>query len=195
VTAPASARHWPGGARPRPAPDAGPGDRDALARDAAALALAAHVADRAAPLAEFGCARGAGGAALARAGFATIDGFDPSDDNLAAARRAGIYRRLARAGLPALEGVGPGVYANAAVIQPLDPGHTPSQALDAMLALLPAGGCLVFALPGGGASVGRFRTRVLELCEHFVAKPVFRAPAPRPPGPGLQTTLYVLKKC
>lgn len=163
------------------------------AREAAALALAEHVADRAAPLAELCCGKGAGGAALAGAGFVTIDGFDPSDENLAAARRTGVYRRLARSGLPALEGLAPGTYANAAVIEPLDPERTRPEALDAVLALLPPGGCLVFALPGGDASVGRFRTRVLELCEHFVAEPVHRAPSPAA-APGLQTTIYVLKK-
>ena len=195
MTGPAPAPDEPGradqkgsAARPQSASDPG------AVRMAAALALATHVADRAAPLAEFGCGRGAGGAALARAGFTAIDGFDPSDENLAAAGRTGVYRRLARAGLPALKGVAPGVYANAAVVEPLDPARIPPEALDAMLALLPPTGCLLFARPGGGTSVGRFRTRVLELCEHFVAQPVFRAASPGGAVRGLQSTLYVLKK-
>jgi hypothetical protein len=35
---------------------------------------------------------------------------------------------------------------------------------------------------------------VIELCEHFVAEPVFRETGPRLPGRHLQSTLYVLKK-
>jgi SAM-dependent methyltransferase len=181
-----------------PIAHAGAGDPDELAC-AAAAALADHVADRAAPLAEFGCGNGMGGAALARAGFTTIDGFDLSDENLAAAGRAGVYRRLARADPAALGDIGPGTYANAAAIGALDPERTPAQALDALLRLLPPGGCLAFTLPGAGASVGPFRARVIELCEHFVAEPVFRGPVGRtpgqhPPGRDLQTTLFVLKK-
>jgi hypothetical protein len=179
----------------RPPVHPGAGEQDELGR--AAEALAAHVADRAAPLAEFGCGTGTAGSALARAGFTTIGGFDPSDENLAAARRTGIYRRLARADPAALEGLAPGAYANAAAIGALDPERTSPQALDGLLALLPPGGCLVFGLPGSGASIGRFRARVIELCEHFVAEPVFRATASRTAGPegrDLQTTLYVLKK-
>ena len=180
---------------PSGAPASGPEARGGLAR--AAAVLAAHVADRSAPLAEFACGAGEGGLALARAGFACIDGFDPSADALAAAARTGAYRRLARAELSGLPEIAPGAYANAAVMHRLDPARLSPQLIDELLALLPSGGCLVFSLPGAGASVGPFRARVIELCEHFVAEPVFRASEPPAPGsqdPGLQSTVYVLRK-
>lgn len=200
---PKPARNGPVAARhsvPRPAATGGsPAAHDMPARTA--MALAAHASDLSSPLAEFSCATGGGGAALAGAGFACIDGFDASGESLAAAARRGVYRRLVRAGLNGIRGMRPGTYANAAVMTRLDPAVMSPQLLDDMLALLPPGGCLAFVLPGGGASVGRFRTRVLELCEHFVAEPVFRGHAPgdgagQAPGPhpGLPSTVYVLKK-
>lgn len=159
-----------------------------------AMALLAHAADRSAPLAEFGCGAGLGGVALARVGFGCIDGFDPSEQLLRAAAQTRVYRRLDRADLSRLDGVPPDRYANAAAIDVLDAARYSPEVLDAVLAILPGGGCFVFSLPGSGASVGRFRTRVLELCEHFVAEPVFRTHGIYQPVHGLQSTVYVLKK-
>lgn len=59
-----------------------------------ATLLARHAPDTTAPLLDFGCGTGLGGAALAKAGFTTLDGCDLSQPMLAEARAKGHYRTL-----------------------------------------------------------------------------------------------------
>lgn len=59
-----------------------------------ALALSAELADKDAPILDFGCGTGLSGAALAEAGFSRIDGTDLSGEMLAMARRKQIYHKL-----------------------------------------------------------------------------------------------------
>ena len=59
-----------------------------------AAALAGRAPDRTAPLLDWGCGTGMGGAALAREGFTTLDGCDLSEGMLAEARAKGVYRTL-----------------------------------------------------------------------------------------------------
>lgn len=59
-----------------------------------ARALAEVAPDPAAPLLDFGCGTGLGGAALAATGFTTLDGCDVSAGMLEEARMKGIYRNL-----------------------------------------------------------------------------------------------------
>jgi predicted TPR repeat methyltransferase len=59
-----------------------------------ARALALHAPDKSAPLLDFGCGTGLGGAALASVGFTTLDGCDVSAGMLEEAQAKGIYRNL-----------------------------------------------------------------------------------------------------
>ena len=159
-----------------------------------AAALAAHAADRSAPVLDIGCGTGLSGLALAAAGFQTIDGTDLSDEMLAGAGRRGVYRRLARGDLADPLPVGPGAYANAAAVGVVSPGHAPPETLDAVLAILPPGGCLAFSLNDHALAEPSFPGRIERLVARGAAELVFRQHGPHLPGIGLEATVYVLRK-
>ena len=148
-----------------------------------------------APLAEFGCGTGLGGAALTEAGFECIDGFDISPGMLERAREKGIYRNLELLDLSQpLDDVARDTYQNAAAIGVLNPKHMPTTVLDEILNLLPEGGCFVFSLNDHALADGTMETRLLELTEYGVADLVFKEHGDHLPGTGLTGCVYVLKK-
>ena len=148
-----------------------------------------------APLVEFGCGTGLGGAVLKEHGFECIDGFDISPEMLEGARGKGIYRSLDTADLSQpLTDIARDTYQNAAAIGVLNPAHMPSTVVDEILGLLPAGGCFVFSLNDHALADGTMETRLLELTEHGVADLVFKEHGAHLPGIDLASSVYVLKK-
>lgn len=148
-----------------------------------------------APLAEFGCGTGLGGAVLREHGFECIDGFDISPEMLARARDKDIYRSLDILDLSQpLDGIATDIYQNAAAIGVLNPNHMPTTVIDAILGLLPAGGCFVFSLNDHALADGTMETRLLELTEYGVADLVFKEHGDHLPGIDLTSSVYVLKK-
>jgi predicted TPR repeat methyltransferase len=159
-----------------------------------AAALAARAADPAAPVLDIGCGTGLGGLALAAAGFGTIDGTDLSAEMLARARARGVYRRLFRGDLADPLPVGAGVYANAAAVGVVSPGHAPPETLDAVLAILPSGGCLVLSLNDHALADPAFPGRIDRLIADGAAELALREHGPHLPGIGLEATVFVLRK-
>lgn len=159
-----------------------------------AAALAAHAAERDAPVLDMGCGTGLGGLALAAAGFGTIDGTDLSAEMLACADRRRVYRRLFQGDAADPLPVGPGTYANAAAIGVVGPGHAPPGTIDAVLAILPPRGCFVLSLNDHALADQAFPGRIDSLVAAGEAELVFREHGPHLPGIGLQATVFVLRK-
>lgn len=157
-----------------------------------AAALAACVADRGAPVLDIGT--GLSGLALRAAGFTTVDGTDLSPGMLERARKRGVYRRLLPADatdpLPAASGD----YAAAAAVGVVNPGHAPPETLDAVLAILPPGGCFVLSLNDHALAEPPFPGRVDRLVADGTAELAFREHGPHLPGIGLEATVYVLRR-
>lgn len=107
-----------------------------------AAALATHVSDPAAPVLDFGCGTGLSGAALAEAGFTTIDGVDVSEGMLDRARGKSVYRALDLIGLDDKLTDRTGRYATIAAVGVIGPGGAPVDVIDHLWALLPSGGRL-----------------------------------------------------
>ncbi len=159
-----------------------------------AAALAASVADRAAPVIDVGCGTGLSGEALRAAGFTTIDGTDFSAEMLARAEERGVYRRLFRGDLAEPLPVAPGVYANAAAVGVVSPRHAPPETIEAVLALLPPGGCLVLSLNDHALAEPAFPSNIDRLVAGGAAELAFREHGPHLPGIELEATVYVLRK-
>jgi predicted TPR repeat methyltransferase len=159
-----------------------------------AAALAAHAADPGAPVLDIGCGTGLSGLALAAAGFGTVDGTDLAAEMLARAEARGVYRRLVRGDLADPLPVAAGVYANAAAVGVVSPGHAPPETLDAVLAILPPGGCLVLSLNDHALAEPAFPARIERLVAESAADLVFREHGPHLPGIGLEATVFVLRK-
>jgi len=109
----------------------------------AAAAMAEHLEDRDAPVFDFGCGTGLSGAALAEAGFTTLDGTDVTAEMLAEARAKGVYRDLTLGALgeiPDLSG-----YAAVAAVGVVSLGAAPAETLDALLGAMAPGALLVFS--------------------------------------------------
>ena len=155
---------------------------------------AAALAARGAPVLDVGCGTGLSGLALRAAGFKTIDGTDLSAEMLARAATRGVYRRLFRGELADPLPVGPGAYANAAAVGVVSPGHAPPETVDAVLAILPAGGCLALSLNDHALAESAFPGRIERLVARGAAEPVFREHGRHLPGIGLEATVYVLRK-
>jgi predicted TPR repeat methyltransferase len=160
-----------------------------------AEALAAHVIDPGAPLAEFGCGTGLGGLALRAAGFTCIDGFDISEEMLVRAGACGAYRHSAKLDLSEpLESINVGAYQNAAAIGVLNPSFMPPTVIDEIISKLPSQGCFVCSLNDNSAADGSFETRIVELVEYGVADLLSKDYGAHIPGIDLLSTVYVLKK-
>lgn len=160
----------------------------------AAAALAAQSANLAAPVLDVGCGTGLSGLALTAAGFATVDGTDLSPEMLARAEARAVYRRLFPGDLADPLPVGPGAYANAAAVGVLGPGHAPPATVDAVLAILPSGGCLALSLNDHALADPAFPGRIERLVADGAAELVFRQHGPHLPGIGLEATVFVLRK-
>lgn len=160
-----------------------------------AAALARFAADPAQPVLDYGCGTGLSGLALRMAGFTVIDGVDVSPPMIRqAAARPGVYRRTVLGSLPDPLATVPGPYANAAAIGVISTGHAPPATVDALLARLPAGGCLVFSLNDHALAVPEFPAKVEEVVASGIADCPFREHGPHLPGIGLEATVYLLRK-
>lgn len=161
----------------------------------AAALLAEHAQMPWAPVLEVGCGTGLGGLALRDAGFECIDGYDISAEMLARAREKEVYRHLDIADLSQpLDAVPDDTYQNAAAIGVFNPKFIAATVIDAILAKLPEGGCLVFSLNDHALADRSFANRVFELAEYHVVDLLAREHGAHIPGIGLESTIFVLRK-
>ncbi|MEM6422291.1 MAG: methyltransferase domain-containing protein, partial [Pseudomonadota bacterium] len=101
--------------------------------DRVAEALGHFAEGRAAPVADFGCGTGLGGAALTAAGFTTIDGYDIAPAMLRQAGEKGVYRYLSEADLSGPLDIADGAYAHAVAVGALNPNLMPATVIDEIL--------------------------------------------------------------
>jgi len=160
-----------------------------------AEALAGVATDKSAPVLDLGCGTGLGGAALRAEGFTLVDGSDLSARMLAeAAKRTGVYRELIHTDIANPLPFAPGAYAHVMAAGVISPRHAPADTIDTVLAMLPAGGCLVFSLNDNAIEDPAFPGKIAQVTASGTADPVFEEHGPHLPGIGLEATVYVLRK-
>lgn len=125
-----------------------------------ALALSAELADKDAPILDFGCGTGLSGAALAEAGFSRIDGTDLSGEMLAMARRKQIYHKLWETDPSVPLPVKPGEYRAVTAIGVISVGAAPASVYDDLLAILTPGDLLAFSLNDQSMAMDEYGGRV-----------------------------------
>lgn len=162
------------------------------ARVAAAMATA--VMDKAAPLLDLGCGTGLSGAALRDEGFSAVDGTDFSEEMLAVAAAKGLYRRLIPGDLNRPIPAAPGDYANMVAVGVFSPGHAPPEMIEAVVDLLPAGGCFGFTLNDHALEDGVYEARVFALRDRGTAEIACADYGEHLPRRGLKATAYVLRR-
>jgi len=159
-----------------------------------AAALKKFTGGLATPLLDIGCGTGVSGEAFRDAGFTTIDGADFSAEMLAAAKKKDLYRDLIQTDLANPFPFEPGKYANIAAVGVLNPGHAPAETLDAVIPLLPRGGCFVFSLNDHAMEDGSYEGRILEHVDTGSTLLMFREYGDHLPKIGLKSNVYVLKR-
>jgi len=159
-----------------------------------AAAMAAAVAEKAAPLLDLGCGTGLSGEALRDAGFTTIDGTDFSAEMLAVAAGKGVYRDLFQGDLNTPIPASPGEYSNAAAVGVFSPTHAPAAMIDDVVALLPSGGCFGFSLNDHALAEPGYEQRIADLVEAGAVEVVSDAYGDHLPQIGLKAKIYVLRK-
>ncbi len=160
-----------------------------------AEALAELVADRAAPVLDYGCGTGLSGVALNAAGFATIDGADPSTGMIALAGDKGVYRSLTLLDLDApAPPFGAGSYAVVAAVGVIGPGAAPRVLFEQLLDVVAPGGAFAVtfndyaledptypAMIDAAVADGRATIELAERGRHL-------------PGVEVQSTVYVFRR-
>ncbi|MBP5856958.1 methyltransferase domain-containing protein [Marivibrio halodurans] len=158
-----------------------------------AEAMAAHVADKSAPLLDLGCGTGLSGESFAAAGFTTIDGSDFSEEMLAVARTKGVYRHLEAGDLNRPIPAQPGDYADIAAVGVFSPGHAPAEMIGQVMDLLPPGGCFGFTLNDHAIEERVYENEVGKLAADGRLTIVFEDYGDHLPGQDLKSKVLVLR--
>ncbi|MEL6794504.1 MAG: methyltransferase domain-containing protein [Pseudomonadota bacterium] len=159
-----------------------------------ASALAAASGDMVQPILDLGCGTGLSGAALKSAGFATIDGWDPSSEMLRKAEKLHVYRVLRQIEPQAPLKAPANAYAGVNAAGVLSPGLAPPEALDQMLVFLPVGGCIAFSLNDHAIEDGAHERRMTEIVDTGAAGLEFKEYGDHLPGRDMKSWVYVLRK-
>lgn len=159
-----------------------------------AAALAAHIADRAAPVLDFGCGTGLSGLALKLAGIETIDGVDLSADMLKGAEEKAIYRTLSQIEADGALPHAPGDYAAIAAIGVIGAGAAPIAVFDRLMAALAPGGLFVFSFNDHALADPVNPAKVAEWTEGGGARLVHHDYGDHLPGIGIKSSVYVIEK-
>ena len=159
-----------------------------------AAALARFTDDLSAPILDFGCGTGLSGAALALAGFRTIDGVDPSADMLKGAESKRVYRALRQIAA----GVSPvsrrGDYSAIAAIGVIGAGAAPGSTFDLLMKSLASGGKLVLSLNDHALQHPEYEGRLCEWIDCGSARLLFKEYGDHLPGIGLKSNVYVIER-
>ncbi len=160
-----------------------------------AAAVAEFAADLSDPVLDYGCGTGLSGEALLAAGFAVIDGADPSREMLRIAQAKGIYRSLVRLDLdmpgPPYED---GAYAVVTAIGLIGPGAAPLGVFDQLLKLVAPGGLFGLSFNDHAMEDPAYPAKVRDHVDRGTASVVFDERGPHLPGLGVQSTVYVLRR-
>lgn len=159
-----------------------------------AEALAKFVDDQTLPVLDFGCGAGLSGVALNLAGFARIDGMDPSETLLAQAEARHLYRELQLIQPDADLPFARGTYAAIAAIDVIGAGDATISILDTLLHGLGPGGLLVFSLDDHALKDRANAARINEWTDCSAARLLFCESGPHLPSINLKSNVYVLEK-
>ncbi len=170
-------------------------DNGYVAPDRVAAAMASHVSSLDDPLLDIGCGTGLSGEALKAAGFTRVDGTDFSDEMLAVAGTKDIYGRLLKGNIDRPFPVEPGDYLNATATGVLSRGHALPEMIEAVVALLPAGGCFGFTLNDTALADGSYEARIREIVDSGAAQILSDEYGEHLPGMNLKAKIYVLRSC
>lgn len=108
--------------------------------------LAAHLADRSAPVLDVGCGTGLCAQGLADHGFRTIDGLDLSPEMMQVAARRGIYRHFVAADLNLPLDIPTASYAGMSCSGTFTHGHVDARCLPELFRLLAPGAPFAFTV-------------------------------------------------
>lgn len=159
-----------------------------------AAALRAHLPDPQAPVLDFGCGTGLSGIALRRAGFAVIDGIDPSPEMLEGARAKAVYRRLTLLELTDKAPIAKGTYRAITAIGVIGVGAAPPRTFDLLMQALDRGGLLAFSLNDHALVDPAFPGRLNEWLDCGAARLLSREYGTHLPGLDLKSNVYVVVK-
>lgn len=159
-----------------------------------AAALAAHLAERDAPILDFACGTGLSGAALAAEGFTVIDGVDLSEAMLEVARARGLYRHLAKTEPDVPPAAEPGSYAAIAAVGAVSPGAAPARYLDALLECLAPGGLLVLSYNDHTLADPEYTARLDSALARGIVRERVRDHGDHILRLGSKSTVYVLER-
>lgn len=140
-------------------------------------ALRSVMADRAAPVLDFGCGTGRSGQALAADGFTVIDGTDISPEMLAVAEGKGVYRRLWE-GAAGQIGAAPGDYAAIVATGVVSLGAAPPEMLEGLLNALSPGGYLAFSYNDPTLEDASYLAALEKVLADGLAEQLFRVHGP-----------------
>lgn len=159
-----------------------------------AQALARATAERARPVLDLGCGTGLSGVALRSAGFTAIDGWEPSAEMIRRAEARDVYRVLRQIEPDRPLTGAQGAYCAIVAVGVMGPGHAPASAIGECLALLPAGGLLVFTLNDVALADGAHLARVEAAVEAGAARLLSRVGGPHIPAIRMNSDVLVLQK-
>ena len=159
-----------------------------------AAALTRFLPDRAAPILDFGCGTGMSGAAMAAAGFETIDGCDLSPEMLARAKTKDAYRTLWQAEPDAAFPITPGDYAAITAVGVVSKGAAPPDTLDILVDALGTGGLLLFSFNDHTFEDPAFEAKVDQHLSRGTCRQLLREDGEHLPGIGLRSTVFVLER-
>jgi predicted TPR repeat methyltransferase len=108
--------------------------------------LAAHVADRIAPVLDLGCGTGAAGVRLRQHGFGALDGVDLSMEMLRKAASKGVYRSLVQADLGRRPPYRAGAFRAAVSAGTFVPGHVGPDAVAGICDVLAPGAVVAWTI-------------------------------------------------
>lgn len=160
-----------------------------------AEALRRNLSDTAVPLLDFGCGTGLSGRALAEAGFTTVDGTDISQQMLARARKAGVYRRLWRCGwgTPLCQQTGE-AYGAIVAVGVIGARAAPPETLGYILDELGGGGLLAFSFNDATLADPAYQGALARLLDTGRAARVFHEHGPHLTQMNQGSEVFVLRK-
>ncbi len=160
-----------------------------------AVALASVATDLNLPVLDYGCGTGMSGEELASAGFAAIDGADPSEQMLAVADAKGIYRSLTHLDIAADHPpFDKGSYAGVAAVGLIGPGAAPLPLFDQLADLVAPAGLFGFSFNDHAMDDPAYPGKIAEFTQGGPFEVAFEEHGPHLPGLEVGSMVYVLRR-
>ncbi len=159
-----------------------------------AEALSGYVKDRSAPMLDFGCGTGLSGLTLQLAGFATIDGMDPSDEMLAQARSKGLYRTVIQIDPNDAAPIPEEAYGAITCIGVIGTGAAPASTFDLVMKALPKDGLLALSLNDHALAEKVYEAAMCGWLDCGAAQLLFKEYGDHLPGQNMKSNVYIIEK-